>query len=69
MGEDIGRIKAVAQELDASNVLMADANTGCKHGWGQQLQLPCMVRMADSAAPCWSVFGGPCLYGMDGWQG
>lgn len=52
MGEDIGRIKAVAQELDASNVLMADANTGCKHGWGQQLQLPCIVRMADSAAPC-----------------
>lgn len=27
--EDIGRIKAVAAELDRSNILMADANTGC----------------------------------------
>jgi hypothetical protein len=28
--DDVARIRAVAAELDGSNVLMADANTGCE---------------------------------------
>jgi hypothetical protein len=29
VGVDVARIKAVAAEMDPTNILMADANTGC----------------------------------------